>query len=256
MYTDTNKRGRKKLLLMTLAVAGLFFIDMLSGGIVRAPLRGIGAFLYQKVDYVWVATFGSGVFSNKAQLQSENNALRTKIASLQEQLAETAVSGAQIQSLRMFAHMASTTKGITAPIISSFTVSAYGTFLIGAGKAEGVQSGALVLSDGGFVVGTVLDVQQSSSLVSEIFRAGESIDVHAGSIPITLAGRGGGNAIGMAPRGSLIATGTAVTAQSALGKPVGLVEHVEGDMSSASTAVYVRTPVNFTELQFVYVENR
>jgi cell shape-determining protein MreC len=253
MYPNQNRRGRRNLILITILVITLFAFDSATG-LLRSPVRTAGTAVSETASAVFGGIFGSGIFESKIKLAEENKALREEVATLQEELASAAVQTTENEELRKFAHLASTTAGVTAPVISSFTASPYGTFSIGAGERDGVQNGALVFSSGGFAIGTVVDVQARQALVREIFSPGSSIDVIAAGVPITLDGRGGGNAEGNAPRGSTIATSSPASAPALGGKPVGLVARAQGDASSAAVKVYVRSPVNFTSLQWVYVQ--
>lgn len=244
------------MLIATLAALVLFALDTVSGGAVRAPVRFAGAELMRAANLGAADVAGSGIFATRAHLATENASLKTKLDDLTAYMAAAKAAQAENAQLRAFVHLATTTKGVTAPVLSSFRTSIYGTFLIGAGIEDGLQNGDLVLSPEGFVIGTVTDARAGQSLVTEIFASGSSLDALVGDVPITLTGKGGGYAMGSAPRGSAIASSSPAVAPALGDKPVGYVEHTEGDASSAAVTTYVRSPVNFSTLQFVYVEKR
>ena len=132
--------------------------------------------------------------------------------------------------------------------------STFGTFYIAAGERDGVGNGDIVRTSDGYAVATIIETQQTSALCRSVFAPGTSIEVFAGTERIELMGKGAGNARGVAVRGSTIAEGSAVTAPSLLGYPVGVVGHTEGGAAEAAVDVYVRTPISIDSTQFVYVE--
>ena len=83
----------------------------------------------------------------------ENAALREQISRLEERSAAYQVLVEENKSLREMTRAASLGVGVTAPVISSFRASPYGTFLIGAGSADGISPGDIVLSSENFVIG-------------------------------------------------------------------------------------------------------
>jgi cell shape-determining protein MreC len=250
---NRERRQRRTLLLITAIIVVLFGIDYLSGGLLRTPLRAVASSIWRAIDNSVLAIEHSGLFARSSTLAHENAALQNQIAELQERLATYQAAEDENQTLRDMAHMATHLPGITARVVSSFKASPYGTFLIGAGSDSGVQKDAAVLSKEGFVIGRVTEVSSTQSLVQEIFSSHAKIEAIVGSTPLNLSGMGGGNAVGEAPRGSVIATGTPVRAPGLGGALVGLVGHTEGDVSNPSVKVYVRTPVNIETLELVYV---
>ena len=250
---NRDRRQRRNLIFATLFVIALFAIDFFTGGLIRTPLRTVGTAVWNAIDGSVAAIAHNGIFARSSTLAHENDALQQQISDLKEQLALYQSAESENQDLQQLAHLAAQLPGITAPVVSSFKASPYGTFLIGAGSGEGVAKDAAVLSKEGFVIGRVIEVSPHQSLVQEIFAPRAKVDAIAGSIPLSLSGSGGGNAVGDAPRGSVIATGTPVHAPSLGGKLIGIVENTEGDVSSPSVKVYVRTPVNIETLRLVYV---
>ena len=246
-------RPRRTLLFVTLLVIALFGIDFFSGGAIRGAVRAATSTLWRATDATMRGITTSGFFTTRSKLARENANLSHAVAGLEDQLALYRAAQAENEELRRLARLAEGTPGITAPVVSSFKASPYGTFLIGAGAAEGVEEGDIVLSQEGFVVGRVLEVSAHQALVEEIFAPRAITEAIAGSLPISLAGSGGGNAVGEAPRGSQIAMGTPVRAPNLGGRLVGFVGHMEGDAAAPSVKVYVRTPVNIETLRLVYV---
>ncbi|RJQ35462.1 rod shape-determining protein MreC [Candidatus Parcubacteria bacterium] len=251
-----NKRERsqrRKLLVATLLVLFIFAFDFFSAGTVRGALRIVGSAVWSVIHGATTGITTSGIFATRSMVAHENARLKGEISALEEMLAHYQADAMENETLREMAILAEKEPGLTASVVSSFKASPYGTFLIGAGEAEGVRVNVVVLSKEGFVIGKVIEVSTHQALVEEVFAPRSKLEAIAGSIPLTLAGSGGGNAMGEAPRGSQIATGTPVRAPELDGRLVGIVGDTEGDVAAPSVKVYVRTPVNIETLQFVYV---
>lgn len=254
IYINTdNRRKRKRLLFATILVVGILVVDFFSGGMIRKPIRSLASLLWDVVHTTENRVAGSGLLSTRSHLARENQSLKEQISALSQEITMARMLKDENEELRALLHLASVSPGVAAPILS-LKSSLYGTFVVGAGASEGVVEGAIVLSKAGFVVGRVSEVSAHQSLVSDIFAPQASVEVVIAGIPLTLEGSGGGNAAGAAPRGAQIATGTPVVAPSLGQRAVGIVGKTEGDVSSPSVKVYVRTPVNISELSFVYVQ--
>jgi len=176
----TRRDGRRRLFFATVFVLVVIALDMFSGGSVRATARSLTARVWSASAYVRGAVFGSGFFSSRASLASENAALRETLARYQENAAGYQVLKQENDSLRLMLHLAQSERGITAPVVSSVIASPYGTFLVGTGTTDSVAAGSLVVTEGGFVVGTVSETASRTSVVSEIFAGGSSVNVLVG----------------------------------------------------------------------------
>ncbi|MEK7601302.1 MAG: rod shape-determining protein MreC [Patescibacteria group bacterium] len=249
----TRRDGRRRLFFATVFVLVVIALDMFSGGSLRATARSLTARVWSASAYVRGAVFGSGFFSSRASLASENATLRETLARYQEGAAGYQVLKQENDSLRSMLHLAQSERGITAPVVSSVIASPYGTFLVGAGTTDSVAVGSLVVTEGGFVVGTVSEAASRTSVVSELFAGGSSVNVLVGGAPAEAVGRGGGNARISLSRDVSVREGDPVTAPSLGGRAVGTVGKVVSDPSNASQTVYVILPVNLASLTYVYV---
>jgi len=253
-YREQNAGvGRRRLVLATVFVVALFLVDMMTGGGVRAIVRNAAVHISLAFRAAAVHIDASGFFAARAALASQNQALQTQVASLEEQAALTSTLQAQVASLSMMAHLAESEQGITAPVASSFIASPYGTFLIGAGVNEGVSLDSVVLSGEGTVVGTVSAVGAHTATVTEIFAPGHSVNALLDGAPVPVRGSGGGNATAQVPHGVTVLPGDAVSAPGLLGRTIGIVGQVNTDPSSAALQVYIGSPVNLSSLRYVYV---
>jgi cell shape-determining protein MreC len=253
-----QKRARRRLVVATIAIFAIVFADVISGGVVRGAARAAHGLVWSVASNIESLTWGSGFFSSKSALQAENTSLKQRLASLEVGLAGVERVKYENAQLRALVHLAEREPGIAAPIISSLRSSPYGAFMIGAGSAESIAAHSIVIAGGAhdIVVGEVVEVYGKSALVKEVFAPGVSVEGIVEGAEITLEGRGGGNARAQVPRTLGLAEGDMVTSREFGGRVIGVVGAISSETASAFAIVYVRTPVNRSELTFVYVVPR
>lgn len=247
-----GRSGRRKLLIATLAAIVIVAADFFLGGVLRIQVRRAVSYVWTTGESIHQSIRSSGYFASHRVLASENAALREQVAQYAQKAAAYDAQSQENTSLRSLVHIAQEQGGVTAPIISALSSAPFGTFQIGAGVGD-VAPGDIVITDGGFVIGTITDVGSQSSLVREVFAAGQSIDVRIAGASVVSDGYGGGNARASVPRGIHIIEGDSVTAPSFGGRPVGVVGSVSSDPANADQTIYMRLPANFSSLRFVYV---
>jgi cell shape-determining protein MreC len=250
-YRPNN--SRRSLWAATALVVFILVIDIFSGGKVRNEARAVGSFFSFALFHAASSVGGSGFFSSRASLEAQNRALVSQVNLYEERAAGFAVLQTENEQLRALTHLAQTTPGISAPVVSSVISSPYGTFLIGAGTGDGIVRGSEVLTSGGFVVGTVSDVGAHTSTVSETFAPGASVKAVIRGTPVSIAGSGGGNAQTSVPRNVLVLSGDSVISPELGQRPIGVVGEVSSSTAQASQTIYIRLPVSLGALQFVYV---
>lgn len=247
-----NKSIRRLLLVSVLAL--LFFgSDALAGGALSRSLRSVLAPVSSWGTSVGSIVTNSRWWTSRSALLSENLALKKEIALLRTHDSAFQAMELENQSLSKLVSVAENKRGVTAAVISSFSASPYGTFVIGVGEEDHVPVGAIVLSESGFAIGQVSDISAGSATVKEVFAPGASIAAKVGAIAFSIEGKGGGNAFAKVPKESLIHEGDVVLAPSLAGKPVGIVGHTESASSSAYSNLYIRFPDNFNTVSFVFV---
>lgn len=240
----------------TVAVICILFIDALSQGGVRSLVRASGAQVWSLGSQGASAVSAGGFFASRKALVEENEELKGEVERLSRRLAELAALEAENSSLRTLVRVAEDLEGVAAPITSSLRASPYGTFTIGAGRAQGIVAGDAVVageSGRGFVIGRVSEVSERSALVVRTFSPETLIESVVRDVPITVEGWGGGNARAEAPRALLLEAGDVVTAPSMRGLPIGVVASILSDAASAYQSVYIGLPFNLSGLSFVYV---
>lgn len=184
----SSKRRRGGLFLATLLAVLIVLLNIATGGKVSALVRDAVAPIENVGMKLGMGIGRSGFFSSRTSLESQIAALQGEVQQNQLQAAAYTALQQQNQSLSSLEHLAQTSPGLAAPVTSSIISSPYGTFTIGAGSADSVTSGALVLTEGGFVVGKVSQVQER-----QIHRNG---NVRLGRTNIGNARRSGRHSIG------------------------------------------------------------
>lgn len=254
----TPSSGRNHLILVTFLVISLIGIDALLHGAIRNKVHVGVALISGWVEQAGNIIGGGSLFSFGAS-ENENSLRIERLRQSEERAAAYEALKRENDELRAFLSVVGDASdpdkktGITAPIVSSVRSSPYGTFLIGAGSADGIVSGSVVLTSTGFVVGIVGSPGLHTAVVREIFAPGASTEVTIRDVPGIARGFGGGNARITIPRGLLIAVGDPVIAPGLGQRPIGTVGEVYSNSASASEEIYVRLPVNLASLSFVYV---
>lgn len=235
-----------------LVAAFVFGIDRISGGAVRGYARQGGGAVWAVASAAAGAVSGSGLLNFKRSLINENTELREAIAILDEQAMRFEALEEENATLRALLGL-SDEEGITVPVLSSFSSSPYGTFRIGGGAAVGLEEGSIVLTPGGFVLGSITFVSPRTATVEAFFAADKEIEMLVNDVPFVSKGRGGGNARGEIPRDAIVKIDDVVSVPAFGGRPVGIVGKLESASSSAYTTLYIRTPANLDSLRYVHV---
>ncbi len=250
------KASRRRLLGATALVVILIVIDVLSGGGVRNLVRSLGAAIWNSTAHVRTSIVESGYFATHRSLAKDNATLRAQVARLEEQAAGYDVLREENAQLRTALNFSTSESTITAPVVSSFTSSPYGTFLIGAGIDDAISTGDLVVSSGGFVIGVASDVQKRTTSVRGVLSPGERIDALLGETALVVLGDGGGNAHASVPLGVVVAEGDPVISPAHGGRAIGVVGKVDAPPASPDQTVYIRVPLNLASLRYVYIVRR
>ncbi len=247
------KEGRRRLFAVTALIVILIVLDALTGGSVRGLVRSFTAGAWERTERVRSAITDSGYFSTHRSLAGENAALREQVAQYREKAAAYEVLLAENAQLRDALSLASGQRGMTAPIVSSFKSSPYGSFLIGAGTDDPIAAGDLVVTQGGFVVGSVSEVLTDTASVKGIFSAGQVTDALLRQHAIVVTGDGGGNAHASVPRSVVVKEGDPVIAPTYGGRAIGIVGRVESSPTSPDQEIFIRLPVNLSSLRYVFI---
>jgi cell shape-determining protein MreC len=248
-----NPAQSRVLVFVTVVVVCAAVVDVVSGGTLRNIARASIAPVSRAMHAASATLMGDDFWSSRAALISEIEALESQVSVLAARGASFDAVVEENKSLRDMALLAAVEGGVTAPVISSFYASPYGTFHIGAGSDAGVAAGDLALAEGGYVLGEITDVARKTSTARTVFAPGMSVDVVIGSVGFRVEGRGGGNGRAEVPREALLVGGEVVVAPSFGGRPIAIIGKVASTSASALSDVYVVFPVNLSSIRFVHI---
>lgn len=251
-FEPEHRSRTRRIVAVTIVAAAVLLADVVTSGAIRALAASFLQRVQSGATAVAESVLGTGFFESRIKLAEENAELKAQIEKYQSLALSASALSAQNAELAKLAHLSQVRPGVTAAIASR--ESSMGTFFVAAGEREGVAAGDLVLTDDGFVIAIVSEVQQTSSLCTDIFAPGSTIDALIGSTRVSLEGKGGSNARGKAERTASIAAGDVATAASVSGYPIGVVGHVESGATDAYQEVYVRSSRTVDTTRFVYIE--
>ncbi len=251
-----NKSPHRRLFALTVLVVFLFLLDVLTGGSIRHRLRD-GVVVVSEWSRRIGTSITGGIFSTRASLEARNRFLTEELAQFEERAGSYEVLLAENEQLRGFVNLVEGSlgdaRGVTAPVVSSTRTSPYGTFLIGAGEAEGITRDSFVVTSGGFVVGKVTDVGAHTATVAELFAPGVSTEAIVGGATFPVVGSGGGNARTKIPRALTVRINEPVVAPLLGQRPIGIVGSIASSSASASQEIFITLPVNLSSLRYVYI---
>ena len=248
-----NNSDRWRLLGATVFVVVVFLFDIVTGGSVRGLVRSAGSSLWHGAGVVVHALDAGGWLASRSSLASENQALRAELAQTQDRAA--GYGALQEENAHLQAMLSMTgehPKGVVAVISSPSALSPNHTHLISAGSSDGVKVGDVAVTDSGFVVGTIVDVQSHTSLMKEMFASGETITAVINKNTISITGKSG-MGYGHLSHEVDAQVNDPVFAAAYGHRPIGIVGSVEASSTNAYRDIYVDSPVNPQALQYVYV---
>ncbi len=178
-------------------------------------------------------------------LANEKDALAVENAALQKQVDSlTSLLGAS---------GAQKSVAILASVAAHPPENPYDTFLVAAGKQEGVMIGMEAFGPGGAPVGIVSAVSASFSSITLFSAPGVQTRGWIGdkNVPITLSGAGGGVLRAAVARDAAVAVGDPVFVPGPGMLPIGKVARVESDPSSPNITVSIVSATNLFSVSIV-----
>jgi cell shape-determining protein MreC len=248
-----NNTERWRLLAATVLVVVVFLFDIFTGGSVRSLVRSAAGSMWQGAGAVVHALDAGGWLASRSALAGENQYLRAELAKVQDRSAGYSAlleENARLQS--MLDMTKEHPKGIVAVVSSPVALSPNHTHLIAAGSSEGVKVGDVAITDAGFIVGRIIEVQAHTALMKEVFASGETLTAVINKNTITITGKSGVG-YGRLAHEMEAQVNDPVFAAAFGHRPIGIVGSVESTSTNAYRDMYVDLPVNPQALQFVYV---
>jgi len=235
--------------------------------IVGTPLRTpFRATLIALVSPIWsVGHQGSSfmqkifpsIFSGMA-LATENELLKKEISALRAEYWRSEAIKNERDSLREFLGRSTTTDEnlLLAYVLAAPNFSPYDTLVLDVGNDTGIFQGAEVMTDGGFVIGRIKDVFETRSIAELYSSPGLTRDVLVGSarIPAVAHGVGGGNYHIELPKNTDTKEGDEVSVVGEVEEFLGVVDRVIVDEKTGITTLFLRLPINMTELSSVIIK--
>ncbi|MEK7628751.1 MAG: rod shape-determining protein MreC [Patescibacteria group bacterium] len=234
-----------------------FGLVMQSGGNAGAFLRGgarsLGANVWEVAHHARTYIDERAGFASRRSLAAENLALRKELERTQFLSLTNDVLRGENATLRELVGLAKDYPlGVAAPVLSSPSVSPYGTFVVGAGEKDGVAVGSVVVVAPRVAIGKVVEVHYGHSLVELFSAPGKTVEVIVKDVKTTYTGRGDGNGLIEAPRGVSVEVGDAVHLP---GTPlaIGVVGFIKRDPQDPLALILARTPMSIPTLSFVEI---
>ena len=133
--------------------------------------------------------------------------------------------------------------------------SLYDTFIIDAGKDNGIKEGYKVLAPSDIFIGAVSEVYKKTSLVKLFSSHGEITAVFIGdnNISVNVEGAGGGNFTANLPRDIGIKKGDIVTIPGMSANVFAIIEEIETNPTNPFVKVFFKNPINMNEIKWVRI---
>jgi cell shape-determining protein MreC len=261
MRSPLGNRGqsRESILPLVILFCVLFLII---GTPLRTPIRalvvGISTPFWKAstAGKVFFSELIPSVFSGPTLLR-ENQQLKAEIATLRAEYWRSEVIKNERDILRgMLGRSTTTERDLLAYVLAAPNFAPYDTLVLDVGEDTGIFSGARVKTDGGFVIGTITEVFGTRSIAQLYSSPGLIRDVVVGSarVPAVAHGVGGGNYRVELPKNTDTSVGDEVSVLGSVEEFLGVVEEIVVDEKTGITVLFLRLPINMTELRSVIVD--
>lgn len=256
-----SKRRRTETL-KPLFVFGMVFVGVLVlGGVTRifsnyrTTGMATGFFSFANAaDALFDQT--EGLFQTKKSLLRENVILKQKIKVLEESIGSVATVQKENEELKsILGRLPDGKHVVLSRVLSRPQATPYDTIIIDQGSTSGIVVGDMVLADGAYAVGRVVDVASNKATVS-LFSTPEEetpATLANANLAVTLVGRGGGNFTLTLPREVEVIPDEYIIAFDGRAYVVGEVLKELSDPRDPVKTIIVRSPVNFWHMSWVQV---
>lgn len=197
----------------------------------------------------------SKLFQSKKALIEENIRLATYIEEMSTLVLEKELLREENETLKEKFGRDINQNFLLAVVLARPNVSLYDTFVIDAGKKEGVKTGEKVLVSGNVVIGTISKVYKSTSIVTLFSAPGEKTEIMIGpeKILATALGRGSGNFSTQLPRAIDVVEGDIIIMPNINPKIFGVVERIIADSADPFQIILFKNPINLNEVRWVEI---
>lgn len=197
----------------------------------------------------------SAYFKFKKELSAANESLKQENQKLKSELLEASSLKNQNKELLELLGRMPEGKFITASVLFRPPYSDFDTFVIDAGKKEGIARGMKVLTYGGIMLGEISEVFDSKSIVSLYSYGGNKINVVLENPPVLgiAEGKGGENFELVLPKEADAREGERVLTEDTKPFILGEITKIEQKEGDLFKKAYFRYPINLNELRYVFV---
>jgi len=252
-YLPRN-RNRYSILKPALFLVGVFVL----GFIVFSLLDGV---IIRAVSPIWrgenaaaerISRIGN-FFRFRNSLIKENTALKTKIASLELEIASRFAGPKEDDIIFSMLGREQETGGVVSTVLVSPPKTPYDSFIIDAGSKEGVNAGYKALMPEGPLLGTVSEVFESSAKVRLLSAPGEEtaaiLERH--NVPVMLEGAGGGNFRIVVSRETEVEPGDRILSADIFSHLVAVVGDVSMEPTDSFKDVRAKSPANIFRIHYL-----
>ncbi len=216
----------------------------------------------EKTRNTWVGSVGA-VFSSFAAnhtLVLENQQLKLALASSSAVLLDHEILVRENNDLKnRLGRVSPQANVLLAMVLVRPPATPYDTLVLDVGNKDGVAAGDLVSAGGSVYIGKITEVYENNSRVKLFSAPGESHSATllqtavSSSLPVSIAGQGGGSFTAEVPAGTLVRIGDEVVFNDIGTAFVAKVVQVEEKSRASFTTIYLQLPVNMYTLRMVEV---
>jgi len=254
-FSSSDRNKKVNVFLSVLFFLVIFFIFTFSGPKtfifgVASPFWNLKTFIYYLViDNV-------NLLLSKDSLIRENENLKLQIDKDKRDMILKDVLSAENDDLKIALNRKDLNKkSILSIILVKPFLSPYDTLIIDVGNDQNISVGDKVVADGNTFIGYVSEVYNNTSKVVLYSSPGEKVNVLIGNSNIEkeAVGMGGGNFEVDVPREVDVKEGDSIIMPSISPNVFGVISKIEYQSADAFQKVLFNSPVNVSELKWVYV---
>jgi len=236
-------------LVIFLLLAGLFYF--------------FGGFIIRVASPVWKAENAvtrsfrniGDFFSTRKTLLAENASLKTKIESLEIEIASLHLGEDRENVLLGLLERKPEGVSVTASVLTHPPQTPYDVLVLDAGSSDGVNIGDKVYLPEGPVLGLISDTFSKNSRLKLYSSSGESNPgiLERGGVPIEILGQGGGNFKIILPRDTEVEIGDRILSAGIEADLLAVVEDIRLQPTDSFKEVLAKSPTNIFTLRFVFI---
>lgn len=191
---------------------------------------------------------------DKESLYAENAELKESLERLSLQLENQKLITEENARLKEIFGRVEGKETVLARVLAKPNRSLYDTLVIDIGLENKVKEGDLVVVSQS-VIGKIARISENSSKVKLFSSPGEEINVYIGekNIPTVAYGLGAGNFEIKLPKDAEVKEGDIVSSPESGAEVLGLVGAIEKKESDSFQKIFVKSPINISELRWVEV---